>query len=87
VALPPQRHVRELTLMGHYGDGNARTRVLVNGIDLGWAALDQARAIELPDGAAADGRLHIELRHESPRAPNSQDRRLLAYFLQGVTVR
>lgn len=79
---PPQRMVRQLTLRGHYADGNHSTRVLVNGTDLGWVALDGGQALTLP--APLQGALQIELQHAAPRAAGNGDPRLFAYFLQGV---
>ncbi|MGV7208627.1 hypothetical protein ACLB1G_12310 [Oxalobacteraceae bacterium A2-2] len=87
VAVPPQSAPQQLLLQGHYFDGNQRTRVLVNGVDLGWAVLDMPHELSLPKQALrADGVLHIELRHESPRIAGNGDTRTLAYFLQGVTL-
>ncbi|RFP11914.1 MULTISPECIES: hypothetical protein [unclassified Duganella] len=87
ITLPAQLSVRQLSLQGHYFDGNTRSGVRVNGIDLGWVQLDQANTLALPAGAGADGQLRIELKHEAPHAPNSQDPRELAFFLQGVTLK
>jgi hypothetical protein len=85
IALPPQWPLHWLQFHGHYADGNRRTRVLVNGTDLGWVALDQPAALAVT--APADGRLHIELRHEAPQLAGNGDPRRFAYFLQGVTLR
>lgn len=72
-----------LTIVGNYLDGNRRTRVTVNGKDLGWQDLSQARRLALPAGAST---LDIELEHEAPhRAGN--DPRALALFLREVTLR
>ena len=87
ITLPAQRGVRQLSLQGHYFDGNSRSGVRVNGVDLGWAQLDQANTLTLPAGAGADGQLRIELQHQAPHAPNSEDPRELAFFLQGVTLK
>lgn len=82
VTPPAHRAVRHITLRGHYADGNARTRVSVNGVDLGWAALDGGQPLTLP--AAISGTLAIELRHEAPRTAGNGDPRRFAYFLQAV---
>jgi hypothetical protein len=76
---------KTLSLLGNYLEGNARTRVIINGKDLGWHPLDQAVSIPLPQGAA--GTLLIELEHESPHPPNASDPRLLAIFLREVTLK
>ena len=75
-----------LALAGNYLDGNRRTRVTVNGIDLGWHELDRSGPLALPVGARTDV-LEIELEHEAPHAPGAADPRVLAFFLREVNVR
>jgi hypothetical protein len=75
-----------LTVVGNYLDGNKRTRLVVNGMDLGWRQLDQEGPIPLPAAAGAPA-LEIELEHESPHAPGPADSRALAFFLREVSVR
>lgn len=67
-----------LVLRGAYATGasGVYTRVSVNGIDLGWHALDRAPALPLP-AAARGAVLDIALEHEAP----------FAVFLQEVSVR
>lgn len=76
-----------LTVVGHYLDGNKRTRLMVNGEDLGWHRFDQEGPISLPAAAAGAPVLEIELEHESPHVPGPGDERPLAFFLHQVSVR
>ncbi|GGY73564.1 hypothetical protein ACFFTM_01425 [Pseudoduganella plicata] len=82
---PAARKDAQLTILGHYTEGNRRTRVTVNGRDLGWMALDTPQRISLT--GAADGRIAVTLQHEAPAQPNPDDRRTLAFFLQRIEVR
>jgi hypothetical protein len=83
----PGLHAAALTLTGIYLDDRGRTRVTVNGADLGWHRLDQEGPLALPAAAGAAARLDIELEHEAPHAPGPGDTRLLAFFLREVIVR
>lgn len=86
LTLAPAPARRSLTIDGHYFDGNSRTRVRLNGVDLGWLALGAPAPIALPPGAGPT--LLIELEHESPRrAGASGDPRQMAFFLQHITLR
>ncbi|MFN3790821.1 hypothetical protein [Massilia sp.] len=82
--------VQALLISGNYLAPNRQTRVIVNGQDLGWHALDQAGPLALPaqltDAARATA-LDIELEHASPTSPGPGDPRLLAFFLREVSVR
>ncbi|MFC0253439.1 hypothetical protein [Massilia consociata] len=78
--------VQSLLVTGHYLDPNRRTRIVVNGADLGWHALDGTGPLPLPPGARAAA-LDIELEHETPRSPGASDPRPLAFFLREVSVR
>ena len=75
-----------LVLRGSYLEGNHRTRVRVNGLDLGWHTLDGSAAVPLPP-ALRKTTLDIELEHEAPRSPLPGEPRLLAFFLKEVSVR
>lgn len=75
-----------LTLLGLYFNDNARTRVTVNGADLGWHRLSTPNAIALPTGALANT-LDIVLEHEKPQSPGPADTRQLALFLREVTLK
>lgn len=75
-----------LLIAGNYLAPNRETRVLVNGVDLGWHALDQAGQLALPAGARS-ATLDIEFEHASPTAPGPGDPRPLAFFLREISVR
>lgn len=75
-----------LLLVGNYLEPNRRTRVKVNGVDLGWHELDREGPIALPPPARGNEML-IELEHESPRQPGGGDPRELAFFLREVSLR
>jgi hypothetical protein len=75
-----------LLIAGNYLAPNRETRVLVNGVDLGWHALDRAGPLALPPAARATT-LDIEFEHASPTSPGPGDPRLLAFFLREVSVR
>ncbi|WP_296944465.1 hypothetical protein [uncultured Massilia sp.] len=72
-----------LTLLGQYLDGNRRTRVRIDGVDLGWQELDRPVVLALPAGPAG-APVTIELEHEAPHAPGPGDTRALAFFLREV---
>jgi len=86
-ALRPQ----ELLIGGAYFEDQGRTRVHVNGVDLGWHRLDRDGVLTLAPTATAtatdSARLVIELEHESPRSPGAADPRRLAFFLREISVR
>ena len=75
-----------LSILGLYYNGNARTRVTVNGTDLGWHSLNAPNAIALPAGTAPAA-LDIGLEHEKPQSPGPADTRELALFLREVTLK
>lgn len=75
-----------LIVAGNYLAPNRETRIVVNGQDLGWHALDRAGLLALPAGARATT-LDIELEHAAPTAPGPGDPRLLAFFLGEISVR
>ena len=82
--------VQALLITGNYLAPNRQTRVVVNGQDLGWHALDQAGPLALPAQLSQSARaatLDIELEHASPTSPGPGDPRLLAFFLREVSVR
>jgi hypothetical protein len=76
-----------LSLAGNYLDGNKRTRITVNGADLGWHQLDQEGPIALPVAARQADTLAIELEHEAPHSPAPSDHRALAFFLHELDLR
>lgn len=75
-----------LLLVGNYLEPNRRSRVKVNGVDLGWHELDREGALPLPPPARGNDLL-IELEHESPRQPGGGDPRELAFFLREASLR
>lgn len=83
-ALPGKRW---LAINGRYLDGNRRTRVKLDGKDMGWIALDRYDALALPDDKAPGTQLLVELVHEAPHQPAPQDTRKLAFFMHDVSVR
>jgi hypothetical protein len=86
LAVPATLHPATLRIGGNYFDGNQRTHVTVNGIDLGWHQLDR-ELLTLPQPARQARLLTVELEHEAPRAPGPADKRLLAFFLKKVELR
>jgi hypothetical protein len=76
-----------LALTGQYLEGNRRTRVTVNGQDLGWHQLNQEGPMALPAAARQAAALDVELQHEAAHAPGPTDPRKLAFFLQQVDLR
>lgn len=85
VPLPAGHQYRTLLIIGHYFDGNRRTRVIVNGRDLGWLALTDLPELPLPDAPL----LRLELEHEAPYTPppGQPDTRRLAFFLQEIALK
>ncbi len=75
-----------IIIAGNYLAPNRATRVSVNGVDLGWHALDQAGPLALPPQARA-AVLDIGLEHAAPQAPGPGDPRPLAFFLREISVR
>ena len=74
-----------LLILGHYFAGNTRTRVRVNGADLGWQQLGPAQRLPIPAGT--QGPIDIELEHEAPRRPDAADPREMAFFIREITLR
>jgi hypothetical protein len=85
IAVPADKTSGTLTLLGHYFEGNRRTRVTVDGRDLGWIELDKRNDMRLDQ--IRGGRIVVTLQHETSTQPNPQDTRKLAFFLQGIEVR
>jgi hypothetical protein len=78
---------QQILISGAYLQNQGRTRVRVNGADLGWHQLDREGPLALPPAAGQGGPLAIELEHESPRSPGASDPRQLAFFLREINVR
>lgn len=77
---------QSIIIAGNYLAPNRETRVIVNGVDLGWHALDQSGPLALPAQARA-ATLDIALEHAAPQAPGPHDPRPLAFFLREISVR
>jgi hypothetical protein len=86
IAAVPGLRPSTLSLQGTYFEGNHRTRVWVNGTDLGWLSLDRLPRFALPADSAGK-ELVIELEHEAPRSPGAGDPRALAFFLRSAELR
>lgn len=74
-----------ILIRGYYFDGNAHTRVRINGADLGWQ--DLSTPTRLPLAASAQAAIEIELEHEAPRRPTGADPRAMAFFIHEITLR
>lgn len=85
LTLAPGLTPATMMILGGYFDGNARTRVSVNGADLGWHDLGQPNRIALP--AATSGAISIDLTHDAPRPPTANDPREMAFFIRQITLR
>lgn len=85
VALQPDWRPATLRLTGIYFGANVRTRVRVDGVDLGWQQLDRAPVLALPPRAPGAILLRIELEHEAPHVPApGTEPRAMALFLHSV---
>lgn len=80
-------HPATVSFTGHYYDGNKRTRVGVNGIDLGWHQLDREGPIALPPQVATTRLLEFDLENEAPALPGGADTRRIAFFLRELDLR
>ncbi len=83
VELPPGRAVHSLRVDGDYlpGTPSPRSRVTINGRNMGWHDLRAPVFLELPpDGAQ---RLSIELLHDKPLP---HDGKLLSFYLKSITL-
>lgn len=78
---------RQILISGSYLENQGRTRVRVNGVDLGWHQLDREGPLTLPAAASQGPKLTIDLDHESPRSPGASDPRQLAFFLREINLR
>lgn len=86
IALPAGRVARAIGFDGHYHYGLRRSRVRINGVDLGTTALGRA-PLALPASLGAAPVLDIAIEHTAaPRPASAQDRRALGFLLQAVQV-
>ncbi|MGZ5201022.1 MAG: hypothetical protein ACXWC4_14725 [Telluria sp.] len=86
--IEPRHRPQHIVLHGHYAEGNKRTRVTIDGVDLGWQQLDQLPELAVPPNAKGTDTLAIDLQFDAPHAPapGEADQRHLAFFLQKVTL-
>ena len=90
ITFDPEQKPSYLSLQGRYFDGNKRTRVTINGVDMGWQDLALMPLLALPGpGARLASPLVVELEYDAPHSASASesDKRRLAFFLQNVTVR
>ena len=87
IAYGPERQFKQLSLTGTYLEGNSRTRVRINGVDLGWQALQASTLLAIPPQGESVHSLTVELHHEAPHSPGPQDNRKLALFLREAQLR
>ena len=89
IQIEPGHRPSLLTLHGQYYAGNKRSRVSIDGVDLGWQALDQHPALQIPEGKSNATTLEVELQFDAPNtpAPGAADQRHIAFFLHQVNTR
>jgi hypothetical protein len=90
IAFDPAQKPSHLRLQGHYFDGNKRTRVTINGVDMGWQDLRLMPLLPLPEpGAGLASPIVVELEYDAPHnaGASEPDKRRLAFFLQTVSLR
>ena len=86
IALPPGRQARAIGFDGYYHHGVRRSRVSINGVDLGTAALGRA-PLALPASLGGAGVLEVTIVHTAaPRPASASDTRALGFLLQAVQV-
>jgi hypothetical protein len=89
IQVDPGKRPAHLTLHGFYFDGNRRTRVTLDGVDLGWQQLDQRPALPVPPAHGEARTLDVVLEFDAPHVPppTQPDQRHIAFFLRKVTMR
>ncbi len=83
VKLPAEQPVHRVRVLGDYLPGtlSPRSRIIVNGRDMGWHDLRTPVFVDLPqDGVQS---LTIELQHDKPQP---QDGKLLSFYLKSITL-
>lgn len=86
VALDRRHPPATVLVAGYYFKGNQRTRVWINGVDLGWQNLQDAQPLAVPAAVREQGQLQILLQHEAPGEPGPNDTRHLSLFLRKVVL-
>ncbi|GGC62796.1 hypothetical protein [Undibacterium terreum] len=89
IAVSPARPVHGVRILVHYFKNNERTRVVINGEDIGWVDLRSKDVLRLKMHAGqAISNLKIELTHEAPHDPRKDPdfptTRRLAVFVHGI---
>ncbi|TFW30405.1 hypothetical protein [Massilia horti] len=76
-----------LTLRGLYYGNNKRTRVRIDGVDLGWKELDRAPTLPVPNGTQDSGKVTVDLEFDAPHnpPPEQADQRKIAFFLRQIS--
>lgn len=84
IALPPGRRAVRIGLIGYYNYGVRRSRVRINGVDLGTVALGQA-PLAIPAALAGAQALEFSFEHTVvPQPASGTDTRALGFMLHGV---
>lgn len=88
VRIEPRYRPTHIILHGQYAAGS-RTRVSIDGVDLGWQPLDKHPELAVPPRAGGADTLAIELQFDTTTAPaaGDADQRHLGFFLHEVTMR
>ncbi|HTD06382.1 hypothetical protein, partial [Undibacterium sp.] len=92
IPVSPARPVHGVRMFVHYFKNNTRTRVVINGEDMGWVDLMQRDFLPLTKNAGQPvSNLKIELTHEAPndpaKDPTFPDPRRMSVFVHGLLVR
>jgi hypothetical protein len=89
IEVDPGQRPAHLTLHGRYYAGNHRTRVTIDGVDLGWQRLDQFPSLPVPPAKGQARTLEVVLEFDAPFVPPSAQpgQRHIAFFLQKVSMR
>jgi len=84
IALPAGRRAVRIGLVGYYNYGVRRSRVRLNGVDVGTVALGQA-PLPIPAALASAPVLEFTFEHTTtPRPASDTDTRALGFMLHGV---
>ncbi|GAB3460238.1 hypothetical protein GCM10027321_19460 [Massilia terrae] len=88
VRIEPRYRPTHIVLNGQYAAGS-RTRVTIDGADLGWLPLDKHPELAVPPRSGGADTLAVELQFDTTTAPaaGDADQRHLGFFLHEVTMR
>ncbi|MES2069283.1 MAG: hypothetical protein V4488_02970 [Pseudomonadota bacterium] len=90
IAVEPARPVQGVKIFAHYFGNNQRTRVVVNGEDMGWVDLRKRDFLQVKQDVDRPlASLKIELTHEAPHDPATDPAipRRLGMFVHAVALR